>query len=334
MVLNRKITPESTPEPPDIGDKDGKYTLVALGDDRPDQWAPWLEEFIKEYQNLSDISIRADMEEDDDVPMDYLDRDKAAMELAEGLGVGFSSEFWEGNFINGHFYKGWIKTRSIGPAKRLGSQIIKTKKHKLVKYIIKKINAKLEKINNPEELVNILLYGASELLQEERQIRKELWNSRETLERNIKDAVLSLAHEKQMTRIANRCMQFALVLMDPMHSLALCGPLVWSNGKLFALIRQGNVCLPESPYLDLIRTAEAAGIRIVRVEDHTQIGASPFSGNRFWLNGSADPVQWNDIWRTIVHVPRNLTTDDPETTKEAMAIHMTISSDGNACMHL
>lgn len=98
---------------PEIGDKRGKLTLVAKGDDFPHEWDGWLDELIESYSSLVTEAVRKEL-------------DLEALGLAEGpeglkafavqIGVEFEQDFWEGECVSGQYQLGWIKTSDITKA--------------------------------------------------------------------------------------------------------------------------------------------------------------------------------------------------------------------------
>jgi hypothetical protein len=116
------------PEDYEVGLTKRSRTLVAMGDDWPDQWAGWLEDAVEQYDAL--------VEQADDAGLDLealqLEAHASGQQaFAERLGVEFESEFWEGECISGHFVCGWIKTKEIPKATAAAHRILAELKAKI-----------------------------------------------------------------------------------------------------------------------------------------------------------------------------------------------------------
>jgi len=106
---------------PEIGDKRGKLTLVAKGDDFPDEWDGWLDELVDGYSSLVTEALRKEV---DPEALGLVEGLAGLKAFAEQLGVEFEQEFWEGECISGQYQLGWIKTSEIPKARVQGLKII------------------------------------------------------------------------------------------------------------------------------------------------------------------------------------------------------------------
>ena len=111
----------STEQIPEVGDKRGNLTLVARGDDFPDEWDGWLDELIESYSNLVQDAMRRNL---DPEAFGLVEGHEGLMLFAEQLGVEFDAEFWEGECMSGQYQLGWIKTSNIPKARVEGLKIL------------------------------------------------------------------------------------------------------------------------------------------------------------------------------------------------------------------
>jgi hypothetical protein len=105
----------------DVDDQKGKLTLVARGDDWPDDWSGWLEPLVEKYAALVERAFAAGLNLSE---MGLHDGVEGMMAFAEELGVEFEREFWEGECISGYYQHGWITTSDIPQAERKGLKIL------------------------------------------------------------------------------------------------------------------------------------------------------------------------------------------------------------------
>lgn len=106
---------------PEVGDKRGKLTLAARGDDFPDEWDGWLDELVDGYSSLVTEALRKKV---DPEALGLVEGPEGLKAFAEQLGVEFEQEFWEGECISGQYQLGWIKTSDIPKARVQGLKII------------------------------------------------------------------------------------------------------------------------------------------------------------------------------------------------------------------
>lgn len=108
-------------ETPEIGYQRGSYTLVARGDDFPEEWDDWLEELVDSYRNLVEEAERKELDLE---ALGLVDDQGGLMAFSEQLGVDFEKHFWESECISGFYQIGWIKTSEIPDARGRGLRII------------------------------------------------------------------------------------------------------------------------------------------------------------------------------------------------------------------
>ena len=116
------------PEDYEVGLTKRSRTLVAMGDDWPDQWDGWLEDAVQQYGALVEQADEAGLD------LEALELEAHAsghQAFAERIGVEFGSEFWEGECSSGHFVCGWIKTKEIPKATAAAQRILAELKAKI-----------------------------------------------------------------------------------------------------------------------------------------------------------------------------------------------------------
>jgi hypothetical protein len=106
---------------PEVGDKRGKLTLVAKGDDFPDEWDGWLDELVDGYSSLVTEALRKKV---DPEALGLVEGPEGLKAFAEQIGVAFEQEFWEGACISGQYQLGWIRTSEIRRAQRGARQLL------------------------------------------------------------------------------------------------------------------------------------------------------------------------------------------------------------------
>lgn len=98
---------------PEIGDKRGNFTLVARGDDFPDEWDGWLDELVESYSNLVKEAVCKDLDLE---ALGLVEGHEGLKAFAEQVGVEVEQDFWEGECVSGQYQLGWIKTSDIPKA--------------------------------------------------------------------------------------------------------------------------------------------------------------------------------------------------------------------------
>lgn len=114
----------------DVDDQKGNLTLVARGDDWPEDWSGWLDPLVEKYAALVEKAYAAGFNLSE---MGLRDGVEGMMAFAEELGVEFEREFWEGECISGYYQHGWIKTSDIPQAEQKGLKILAELEQKISK---------------------------------------------------------------------------------------------------------------------------------------------------------------------------------------------------------
>lgn len=92
-------------EPPELGDLVNGRILVCHGDDRPEDSVKWLDHLVSEFITLRDVAddLEAVLETAAGQPVEDV------TEFCEAIGIHLDRNFWEGSFISGFYYFGWIE---------------------------------------------------------------------------------------------------------------------------------------------------------------------------------------------------------------------------------
>jgi hypothetical protein len=105
----------------EVGEKQGNRTLVAKGDDFPDEWDGWLDEIVESYSTIVKEALRRELDLDS---LGLVEGPEGLKKFAEQLGVEFEQEFWEGECISGLYQRGWIETSKIRRAAADGRKLL------------------------------------------------------------------------------------------------------------------------------------------------------------------------------------------------------------------
>lgn len=112
---------DSGEDTPEVGYKRGSYTLVARGDDFPDEWDGWLDELVESYRNLFEEAERKELDLE---ALGLVEDRHGLMGFSEQLGVDFEQHFWVSECISRHYQLGWIKTSEIPKARGRGLKML------------------------------------------------------------------------------------------------------------------------------------------------------------------------------------------------------------------
>lgn len=115
----------------EIDDHKDDFTLVAKGDDWPDEWSCWLENLVEKFANLVDKAYDSGA---NITEIYLLDGRCGKKYFAEEIGVVFDQIFWEGECISGLYQYGWIKTSDIPSAEKRGLEFLSELEEKLQKH--------------------------------------------------------------------------------------------------------------------------------------------------------------------------------------------------------
>jgi hypothetical protein len=307
---------------PEIGDRHNGHTLVAMGDDFPDQWISWLDDLLAEYgemvQSLESIDLS--------VPgLDLSDLASSKMEFAESLGVSFSSSFWEGDHISGQFQMGWMANDEIPKAKKAGKLLLKQRMNLIRCELTKKLVSNLKRLDI-NELVARISFDPIDQNAEIDHLREAKKLAEESCGEVTNLLDLRIKEASALAIASQQCIALAVSLHNPSDKPIAAGPIALWQGEIFAICSQGGVHPPASPYDDLKRCLAAAGRMIVELRDETIVGRSPFSGSVALLKGSGQLSDWLNIWSSKLPYKRILKANTDENSQKATDLHDILSA--------
>lgn len=304
-------------EYPEIGDRKTGQTLVAMGDDFPDQWISWLDDLVGEYGEVVSLfeSVNICVE-----GLDLSDSSSSRMEFAEALGVEFSSTFWEGDHISGHFQMGWIPTKEIPKAKKAGKLLLKQRMESIRSKLIKDIISNLNHLDL-EALVARVASDPIKLKAEIDYLKKDA-KLAEDNRINMLSLIEQRANDVSAAALASQeCITLALSMQNATETPIVAGPIALWRGEIFSICSQGGVVPPASPYDDLIGCLRSSCRTIIEVHDETIAARSPFSGRVTLIKGSSQIAYWRNIWLMKTPHMRILNADTQEKSQKAMDLY-------------
>jgi len=292
---------------PEIGGRRGGRILVCHGDDSPDEWVNWLESLIWEFTAIEAWSLELgfDLKVDESRTITG-----GVLGFCETIGIEIDSSFWEGSMTSGVYHVGWVEADTLR----------ETKRH--AKELLEKLRAVADKVVTLGDLED-----ARDLQQRvdlQTQLKAELQAARD---RGIATkAALDAALENDTGEVDRACLRLAIALACDQPERLIAGPLVlWDDAVVYAITKRGGVPLPAGSSPDiLLKSLDASGHRVVRVEERTVIGGSG-SGPKY-RKGTAYINGWSTVWSDLEKRERKFTVDPVEYTDKAVAIHNEISA--------
>lgn len=304
-------------EIPEIGDRENGRTLVAMGDDFPDRWIPWLDDQVGRYGDVVSLLEEAGLSVDG---LSSPDSSTCKREFAEALGVEFSSSSWESDHIGGHFQMGWINSKAISEAKKAGKALLKNRLASIKAGLVKMEKSKLEGLDI-EELVERITHDP-------RDLQAEIDSLRKAKQFSAASHQTALGAQDQASKVlpavseaSRECIDFAVSMSTNGDSPIVAGPIAAWRDEVFCIVSQGGVRPPASPYDDLLDRLRNTPLKIVEVHDETIVGRTPLSGKDVFLKGSSQLADWKNVWRVRTPVRRVLRADSPENSQKAMDLY-------------
>lgn len=136
---------------PEIGKRRRGMVLVCHGDDRPDQFADWLQPLVVEFERLSSLASKfgiALTSEDGAPPI------VSVIDFCERLGIEFRSTMWEGSLISGIYYLGWIKVGTVRSASAHGRKLIRAIERRADQAIRQAVIRDIQRIKDLDEFID------------------------------------------------------------------------------------------------------------------------------------------------------------------------------------
>ncbi len=294
--------------------------LVCHGDDRPDQFAAWLQPLVIDFERLSSLASEFGTDltyEDGALPI------VSVVDFCERLGVEFRSTVWEGSLISGVYYLGWIKVGTVRSAKAHGRALIQAIESRTDKAIRQTVIRDIQRIKNLDEFIDRTANDRRDMREKIASLSATVHTTKIALD--AANEKISNAAESDTQEIDHACVRFAAALLSGEACRLVAGPLVlWDDGVVYAICTWGGNPVPEgsSPNV-LLKAIQQSGIRVVRVRDATLIGG--------WLNpiyrkGPASIKGWERVWSLREKRARTFIVDPPEYTEQVLKIHEALAS--------
>jgi len=307
-------------EYPEIGKRRHGMVLVCHGDDRPDQFADWLQPLVVEFERLSSLAsefgINLISEEGASPVVDVID-------FCERLGIEFRSTMWEGFLISGVYYLGWIKVGTVRSASAHGKKLIRTIEKRVDQAIRQAVIRDIQRIKDLDEFIDRTADDRASLREKIASLSASAHATK--FELDAANEKISKAAESDSQEIDRACIRMASALLSGEACRVVAGPLVlWDDGVVYAICSWGGSPIPEgsSPAV-LLEALQRSGRRVVRVRDATVI--------RGWLNptcrkGPAFIKGWSQVWMLREKRARTFVVDPPDCAEQVRKIHDALAS--------
>lgn len=305
---------------PEIGKRRRGMVLVCHGDDRPDQFADWLQPLVVEFERLSSLASKfgiALTSEDGAPPI------VSVIDFCERLGIEFRSTMWEGSLISGIYYLGWIKVGTVRSASAHGRKLIRAIERRADQAIRQAVIRDIQRIKDLDEFIDRTADDRTVMREKVASLSATVHATKFALD--AANEKISKAAESDTQEIDRACVRFASALLSGEASRVVAGPLVlWEDGVVYAICSWGGSPIPEgsSPAV-LLEAIQRSGRRVVLVRDSTVIGG--------WLNpiyrrGPASINGWSRVWSLREKRARTFTVDPPEFAEQVRKIHESLAS--------
>ena len=134
---------------PEIGKRRRGMVLVCHGDDRPDQFADWLQPLVVEFERLSSLASEFGI---DLTPEDGAPPIVSVIDFCDRLSIEFSSTMWEGSLIS-VYHLGWIKVGTVRSASAHGRKLIRTLEKRADHAIRQAVIRDIQRIKDLDEFI-------------------------------------------------------------------------------------------------------------------------------------------------------------------------------------
>lgn len=307
---------KSSDDHPHIGQQSGGMILVCHGDDRPTEWADWLEPLIGEYSQLLEYAEEFGF---DLVPSDDASAISSVMEFCEALGISFDSNYWEGSLISGVYQFGWLPKGQLRNVKKTARGLLDALEVRARAEVKASILASLSEIDDLDELIDRVRDDRDDL----KSANKALEGKLRKIEENRSALLESLEakNRRDSFELDKACLDIALALLRRQPCPLLAGPLVlWEDGVVYAITERGGVLLPtNSSPARLLAGLVGSGIQIVTVSEMTVIGS--WRNGPHYRKGTAEINGWSTVWSDRENSERKFSVDPPEFAEQVEAIH-------------
>ena len=280
-------------EIPSIGGRSHGRLLVCMGDDRPDQWAPWLESLVFEFERLEMIADEHSFK----LQTGSHGSLRGWQDFCEAMGVEVRSEFWEGSLTSGQFVTGWIRVGGTRDAKKAGKTLLLEVERFLLTQLRARRIEELSEIGDLESLVERTRDDRAALLAQIGVLKTAL----EGAQSAKSDLEHALADIKKYDSAALNldCLRLAGAVLSNERTRLLAGPLaLWDDGVVYALTSRGRIRWPEdaAPSI-LLKHLKQSGHPTVEVGEMTEIGRG--LNGPFYRTGTSHIAGWASVWREV-----------------------------------
>lgn len=291
-------------EIPSIGDCRDGDVLVCMGDDRPDQWAGWLEELVDEFNSLREVATAHDLA---CRPAPACNDLGDWSDFCTELGVNLSRQFWEGSMVSGHFVMGWVKKSEVSATRKRGHSLVKKFRRNLVAELKARRIQELKGLQDLDEVISMSQYDRDALVEEINNLKASLATAKaETA--HLQGSLNAV--KEDAGRVAGLS-RFVLGVIRGGHDVLIHGPLLrWSDGTILALTKRGSVALPNhSPHWSVLQEMRSLGHPVVEVSEVTVLGG--WLSGPVYLQGSGNLSGWDDAWTDRRQLKRKFEVADP-----------------------
>ena len=316
MAVMRK----SDDDYPEIGKRRRGMVLVCQGDDRPDQFADWLQLLVVEFERLSSLASKFGIElSSDDTASPII----SVIDFCDRLGIKFSSKMWEGSLISGVYHFGWIKEGTVRSASAQGRKLIRAIERRLDLAIREAVIRDIQRIKDLNEFIDRTADDRAGMREKIASLSAILNATK--FELDAQSQKISKEAERDTQEVDQACIRFASALLSNKACRSVAGPLVlWDDGVVYAICSWGGNPIPDgsSPAI-LLEAIQQSGRRLVLVQDATVIGGW---FNPIYRRGPASINGWLRVWSFREKIARKFIVEPSEYTEQVQMIHEALVS--------
>jgi hypothetical protein len=302
-------------EVPTIGDCRAGSVLVCLGDDRPDQWVPWLESLVDDFEALETTANEHDLELHTGTQNGEL---SGWQDFCEASGIDVRTEFWEGSMTSGQYVMGWLNVGKVRSAQKEAKELLKQLQKSLLGQLRAKRIAELVLIKDLDLLIERTCDDREALLSENAKLKIDL-EAAHTRLTTLREA-LAETKNHDTSELTLECLRVATAVLNRDRNIFIAGPMVlWSDGMVYVFTSRGGAALPaDSAPAILVKELQRAGHAVVEVGERTFVGGYL---NPHLLEGTPHISGWINLWRQTESCERVFLVANPEQLTVVRQIH-------------
>jgi hypothetical protein len=282
---------------PELGDCRHGRTLVCHGDDRPESFVDWLGPLVGEFITLRDAAENLEivLETATGQPVEDV------TEFCEAIGIQLDTNFWEGSFISGYYYFGWIGIGAEQQVQEQAQRLLKelsrdleTKTRQWQKKERARIIRELKAIEDFDQFEARTADDRDEISERINQLVNDLQAARQAL--STATAEVNTWRKNDSREIDRGCMRLLTALAFKAADRCVAGPLaLWDDGVLYAITQIGPTHLPAGSTYDwLLQQFEAAGHQVAKVKEMTVLGGR--ASGPIYYPGGTRAQDWVKAW--------------------------------------